>query len=85
MWYKTSNGDSAKPATIDQESSKVYTYIRRDFQLCPAADDVPEHWEWAEKKVTKDEFETIAEVMTHGDELTELETALCDVYEMIGG
>ena len=49
-WYRSSNSNSVKPADVDDTSSKVYVYVRKDFELIPETEEndqvIPEHWEY---------------------------------------
>ena len=87
MWYKNSNGDSVKPADVDSTSSKVYVYVRKDFTLIPAQGEGehanPEHWEWLEQKVKKEDWELYQTVTGHTSELSDVEDALMELAEMI--
>lgn len=85
MWYRTSNGNSTKPVTIDTTSSKVYVYIRKNFELIPDREEDPAHWTWDERKVSKNDWQIIEQIYNQEQQIDEVQLALCDVYEMIGG
>lgn len=83
MWYKNGNGDSIKPQALDTTSSKLYNYIRKDFNLIPATEEIPEHWEWMENKVEKKDWETYMQVADHTVALDDVYAALTELAELI--
>jgi len=85
MWKKVENGDSVKPESLDTTSSRRWNYVRKNFELIEATDDYPEHWEWMEIKVLKDDWETYKEVMDHSDALDDVYAALTELAEMVVG
>ena len=89
MWYKVSNGSGVKPNTFDQESSKLYVYIRKEFELIPESGEkdqtVPEHWEWMETKIRKEDWELFSKVMGHDDALDDVYAALTELADIIAG
>lgn len=64
-WYRSSNSNSVKPADVDDTSSKVYVYVRKDFELIPEMEEndqvIPEHWEYMEKKISKEIYPEYAQ------------------------
>ena len=85
MWKKVENGDSIKPESLDVTSSRKWNYVRKNFELIEATDDYPEHWEWMEIKVLKDDWETYKEVMDHSEALDDVYAALTELAEMVVG
>ena len=83
MWYKSENGSSTKPPAIDSTSSKKFVYVRKDFTLIPADEDKPEHWEWMEQKVRKEDWELYEKVIGHDDALDDVYAALTELAEII--
>lgn len=83
MWYKNENGTTEKPVAIDQESSKVYVYVRKNFVEVEATEEIPAHWAWMEQKVRKDDWATYQEVMNHSDALDDVYEALTELAELI--
>lgn len=77
MWYKCENASEDKPSAIDSSSSNKYVYLRKDITHVLARDDVPAHYEWLEKKLTKDEWALTA--------LDDVYAALAELAEMIVG
>lgn len=64
-WYRSSNSNSVKPTDVDDTSSKVYVYVRKDFELIPETEEndqvIPEHWEYMEKKIGKEIYPEYAQ------------------------
>lgn len=85
MWYKSENGSIDKPESIDSDSSKVFVYIRKNFNEIAATEDVSAHWEWMEQKIRKEDWETYQEVMDHGVALDDVYAALTELAEIIAG
>lgn len=83
MWYKSENCDNVKPDEIDIYSSKTCNYIRKDFKLIPATDDKPEHYEWLEQKVKKEDWDVYSKILSAETSITDIELAICDLYEML--
>ena len=83
MWRRVENGSSTKPAKIDTVSSKKWNYIRKDFELIEATEEIPEHWAWMENKVSKEDWETYTAVLEHTDALGDVYAALTELAEMI--
>lgn len=88
-WYKSSNSDNTKPSEIDETSSKVVVYVRKDFVEVPTLDiDGKEngtHWEYMEKKVKKEDWEIYTKVISDEGEITDAQLAICELYEMFMG
>ncbi len=89
MWYKNSNGNNVKPNEINQVSSRIYVYVRKDFKLIPESgegeDIVPEHWEWMETKIRKEDWGLFVKVAGHDDALDDVYAALTELAGIIAG
>ena len=85
MWYENVNGSVTKPEELDTTSSKKYVYVRKNFQLVEATEDVPAHWKWQETKILRDDWEIYRGVMEHGDALDDVYAALTELAELIVG
>lgn len=83
MWRKSES--IVKPAELDTTSSKRWNYIRKDFELVEATEDFPEHWEYLENKVLKEDWETYTKVIDHGEALEDVYDALAELAEIIEG
>ena len=86
-WRKVENSDSIKPSSIDMESSKVYVYMRKDFELIPAITEEgherPEHWEYMEKRILKEDLEYYQLLTDHTNTISDIEDALIELAEII--
>lgn len=83
MWKRSENGTTEKPAALEIDTSKRWNYVRRNFVLVEAAEDRPAHWEWEEKKVLKEDWETYMQVADHSDALEDVYAALTELAEII--
>ena len=85
MWYVNSNSDSIKPEVLDTISSKKWNYIRKNFELIESTEEVPEHWQWLETKIDKDDWELYEEILGHDEALDDVYAALTELAEIIAG
>lgn len=89
MWYKNENGDLTKPESLDNTSSSVYVYIRKEFKQIPEIqlEDqiIPAHWEWLEMKVKKEDWYVFNQVMDNTSALDDVYTALTELASIIEG
>lgn len=88
MWYHAENGDAVKPKSMDTTSSKVYNYIRKDFEFIEEERNGaeilrPAHWEWLEQKILKADWETYMQVANHDVSISDLENGLIEIAEML--
>lgn len=82
MWYKNENGSLSKPSVLDTETSKVYAFVRKDFEQVEATEDIPAHWQWMEMRISKD---ALAIYQEHNDALDDVYAALTELAELIVG
>lgn len=86
-WTKHYTADNIKPAELDTTSSKVYNFVRKDFNLIPESGEdnhiIPEHWEYMEKKIKKEDWELFMAVSDHTAEISDVEDALMELAEII--
>ena len=85
MWYQNQNGSEDKPVALDRNSSKVYTYVRKDFELIPATEEVPAHWIWQEMKVKKEDWGVYEQVLEHDNALDDVYAAITELAELVIG
>jgi len=85
MWKKVYSATSERPDALDTTSSKKWNYVRKDFVLIEATEENPAHWEFMEKKVLKEDWETFMSVADHDEALDDVYDALAELAEMIGG
>ena len=83
MWQKAENGNTTKPAALDTTSSKRWNYVRKDFELIEATEEVPAHWRWMEKKVLKEDWGAFMQVAEHSEALEDVYAALTELAEII--
>ena len=83
MWREVENGSRDKPADVDTTSSKVYVYVRRNFELVPETEDTPTHYRWEEMKIPKEMLGISQSVMAHDIALNDVYDALTELAEII--
>ena len=85
MWYKNQNGDSVKPEAVDSASSKRWAYIRKDFLLVEATEEMPEHWEWQEMKIPKEALAIYEQTVGNTEGVDMLTECVLEMSEIIYG
>ena len=80
MWVKSNNGESTKPAEVEICQGGVI--VRKNFHLIEATDEMPEHWEYEEWQMTKDQYDVYQVMLT---ETGDIEDALIELAEIIAG
>lgn len=85
MWYRNENGSSTKPATLDTTSSKIYNYIRKDFELVAATEERDEYWCWQETRIPKEDWALYESIMGHDAALDDVYAALTELADLIVG
>ena len=70
MWTKSENSNNVKPEEI--EFSGNYVIVRKNFAVVEATEEIPEHWEYDEWQMTKEQYEIYQVVSSQGNALTEL-------------
>lgn len=87
MWRLSES--TAKPPEIDEVSSKTVVYVRRNFLELLLIDEketaVGTKWQYEENAIPKADWETYKAVMDTQSATTDLELALCDLYEILTG
>lgn len=83
MWYDVVNGDLTRPAEIDETSSKVYVYVRRNIELVEATDEMLAHYRWQEMKIPREMLEVTKKVINHDSALDDVYSALVELAEII--
>lgn len=78
---------SEQPLEIDETLSSKYVYIRKDIEQIEVSSnsEIISMWQYREKKVLKSDWEMYKTVMENQSATTDLELAVCDLYEMITG
>lgn len=88
-WYKNENGNSVKPAAVDETSSRKYAYIRKNFELIPAQGEgeetIPEHWQWEETKIPIDAMEILKQTNENKAWLDDASEAITELAELVAG
>lgn len=65
MWYKNENGSLDKPTALDTESSKIYAFVRKDFEQVEGTEEIPAHWQWMELKILKENMSAYKQTETN--------------------
>lgn len=85
MWYTAENGSLTLPAALDNTSSRVYVYVRKDFTVVEATEDVPAHYRWQEMKIPKADWAVYEKALGHDEALDDVYAALTELAELIEG
>ena len=87
MWYSNENSGIEKPGAVDSVSSKVYAYIRKDFEEIPESGSgeevIPAHWRWQEMKIPKSALAIWQSAQSNSDALDDVYAALTELAELI--
>lgn len=81
MWIRTENGESVKPST--KEISRDIVIVRKGFELIPATQDKPEHWEFDEWQMTAEQYEVYAYYETLVNEQSDALLELADLISEV--
>ena len=82
MWYTVENGNAVRPGDVDTTSSRVYVYVRRNFELVPEIEEIPAHYRWEEMKIPKEMWEVSRSVLAHDTALDDVYAALAELAEI---
>lgn len=78
MWTLTSNGEPIQPPK--KEVSGNYVIIRKDFKLIPVTEEFPEHYEYLEWQMTKEQYDVYKDFE---EKLNEQDDALIELASLI--
>ena len=85
-WTTVHGSQAEKPSEFDTTSSAVVVYQRRNVKRIEIENQdgsISELWEYEERKMSRDEYAFIMSERNAKleDELTNLQLALCELYE----
>lgn len=80
MWTRSENSDSTRPDAFEFSGNNVI--VRKGFKLISATDDIPEHYEYDEWQMTKDQYDVY---QYHQGLINEQADALIELAEMLSG
>lgn len=87
MWYESENDSLIRPSDVDQTSSQVYVYLRKNIEVVSETtkgdETIPAHYKWNEIKIPKEVWEIAKETFEHGEALDDVYEALAELAEMI--
>lgn len=87
MWKQSESAE--KPLEIDETSSKTVVYVRRNIKEVTVQDEMSEEtrtiYRYEENTIPKADWETYKTVMENQSATTDLELAICELYEMVIG
>ena len=87
MWRQSESAE--RPLEIDETSSKTVVYVRRNIKEVTVQDEMSEEtrtiYQYEENAIPKADWETYKAVMENQSATTDLELAICELYEMIAG
>lgn len=81
MWKTVQS--SEQPLEIDESLSSKYVYIRKDIEQIEVSSngETISMWQYKENKVLKSDWEIYKTVIENQAEVTDLELAVCELYE----
>ena len=71
------------PAEVDETSSEVYVYIRKDIREIEKDEETI--YEDREQKIKKDDWEMYKQILTNASDLSDVQDALIELAEMVVG
>ena len=78
MWAHSGNNESIKPAKFEESGNTVI--LRKNFKLTPKTKETPEHYEYEEWQMPKEQYEIYKEFET---QMSEQSDALVELAELI--
>lgn len=78
MWTRSENGENVRP--LDFEMDGDHVILRKNFRLVAATEEKPEHFEYDEWQMTKEQYD-VYKVMA--EQLAEQSDALVELAEII--
>lgn len=84
MWKTVQS--TIKPLDIDETSSKSVVYVRKDIAESVTTDENEQKitiYTYQENTIPKSDWETYKAIMENQSATTDLELAICELYEMI--
>lgn len=87
MWKTVQSTE--KPLEIDENSSKTVVYVRKDIAESTTVnengEEITAYYTYQENTIPKEDWDTYKAIMENQKLTTDLELALCDIYETIIG
>ena len=81
MWIKSENSETTKPTAVEMAGNHVI--LRKSFRRIAATEEIPEHWEYLERQLTKEQYDVYQElngiVQEQADALVELAELISEV------
>ncbi len=83
MWKKVENGEDMRPIEVDDASSRVYVYVRRNIERVDETEDRSAHYVWDELTVPKDVWEIWEQTETNADAIEEIAGISAESADMV--
>lgn len=83
MWNHTEYTN--KPTEIDNTSSSTSVYIRKNISFVEATEERDAHWECDEQIIPKSDWVLYEKLLHHDSEISDVEDAIIELAELIGG
>ena len=80
MWTKASNSESQKPPEVSVDASGVI--VTRNHRRIHATEEMPEHWEYEEWQMTREQYEIYAAMTA---DLDDTAAAICELAALVIG
>lgn len=78
MWRKVQG--SAKPKLVDENSSSVYCYVRKDVKAIEKKGE--KLYEYHEQKIKKEDWDVYKQIITNTADITDTQEAIGEVLEI---
>lgn len=79
MWY-VAQCSGNKPAEIDNTSSQIYVYVRKNFEQTIQNVENEEEpltiWQYEEQKIRKEDWEVYAAALQNSSDIVDLQSAV---------
>lgn len=80
MFKKSENGNNVKPPELVQTPTGYI--VRKNFHRIAATEDIPEHWAYDEKQMTREQYEIYASMTA---DLDDTAAAICELAALVIG
>jgi len=82
-WHRCENGQDSRPVEVDDFSSHVYVYVRRNITHVDGTEERPAHYEWDELKIPRESWESWEQSEMNADAIEEMAGISADNADMV--
>ena len=77
-WHRCENGEDVRPKEVDDTSSAVYVYVRRNIVEVAESQERPAHYEWDELLIPRSSWEIWEQVEINADAISDVASMAAD-------